>query len=49
MRAYVLDYEARFEESRRHCFFIDLFPTNDARFNLVLTPAEVGAYGMPKP
>lgn len=40
MRDYILDYEARFEESRRHFFFVDLYPANDARFNLVLQPAE---------
>ena len=37
MREWILDYHARFEESRRHFFYIDLHPRNDARFNLVLT------------
>ncbi len=39
MRNYILDYHARFEESRRHFFMIDLYPHNAARFNLELTPA----------
>lgn len=42
MRDYILDYHARFEESRRHFFMIDLYPQNDARFNLVLTPVAPG-------
>jgi hypothetical protein len=43
MRNYILDHPARFEESRRHFFMIDLYPENAARFNLVLTPVgEVG-------
>jgi uncharacterized protein YnzC (UPF0291/DUF896 family) len=40
MRNYLLDYRARFEESRRHFFMIDLFAGNDARFNLVLKLAD---------
>ena len=43
MRDYILDYHARFEESRRHFFMIDLHPHNHGRFNLVLTPAGQGA------
>ena len=43
MRDYILDYQARFEESRRHFFMIDLYPHNHARFNLLLTPAGQGA------
>jgi hypothetical protein len=39
MRNYILDHTARFEESRRHFFMIDLYPENAARFNLVATPA----------
>jgi hypothetical protein len=39
MRNFILDYPARFEESRRHFFLIDRFPGNDARFNLHVTPA----------
>lgn len=41
MRDHILDYKARFEESRRHFFFVDRYPANDARFNLVLQPAEL--------
>jgi hypothetical protein len=40
MRHYIQDHPARFEESRRKFFMIDVFPANDARFNLTLTPAE---------
>jgi hypothetical protein len=40
MRQYVLDHPARFEESRRHFFMIDLYPENDARFNLRLELVE---------
>jgi hypothetical protein len=40
MRSYILDHPARFEESRRHFFMVDLFPENDARFNLVLATAN---------
>ncbi len=43
MRDYILDYQARFEESRRHFFLIDLYPHNHVRFNLVVTPAGQGA------
>ena len=43
MREYILDYHARFEESRRHFFMIDLHPQNQQRFNLVLTPVTEGA------
>jgi hypothetical protein len=48
-RDYILDHPARFEESRRHFFMIDLYPENAARFNLVAAPAEpeserVGAF-----
>lgn len=39
MRNYILDHPARFEESRRHFFMIDLYPENVARFNLVVTPS----------
>ena len=39
MRNYILDHPARFEESRRHSFMIDLHPENAARFNLVAMPA----------
>ena len=38
LRNYILDHPARFEESRRHFFMIDLYPENDARFNLQPTP-----------
>jgi hypothetical protein len=40
MRVYILDHHARFDESWRHFFMIDLYPENAARFNLRLTPAE---------
>jgi hypothetical protein len=36
---YVRDYHPRFEESRKHFFMIDRFPSNNARFNLVLKQA----------
>ena len=35
-RDYILNYDERFEECRRHFFMVDLFPENDARFNLAL-------------
>lgn len=38
MRNYILDYPARFEESRRHFFMVDLYPHDDARFNLIVGP-----------
>jgi hypothetical protein len=38
MHDYIADQPARFEESRRHFFMIDLFPENGARFNLTVTP-----------
>jgi hypothetical protein len=40
---YVRDYRPRFEESRRHFFMVDLYPQNDARFNLVLEPIAEGS------
>ena len=40
MRDYILDHPARFEEHRRHFFMIDLYPENDARFNLRLELVE---------
>jgi hypothetical protein len=40
MRNYILDYPARFEESRRNFFMIDLCPSNHQRFNLVLKPGQ---------
>ena len=43
MRNYILDHPARFEESRRHFFMIDLYPENAARFNLMATPAPAVA------
>jgi hypothetical protein len=43
MRNYILDHPARFEESRRYFFMIDLYPENAARFNLVAIPTP----GMP--
>jgi hypothetical protein len=39
---YVRDYRPRFEESRRHFFMVDRFPSNDARFSLVLKDAGDG-------
>lgn len=38
MHEFIADQPARFEESRRHFFMIDLFPENGARFNLTVTP-----------
>jgi hypothetical protein len=38
MHDFISDQPARFEESRRHFFMIDLFPENAARFNLTVTP-----------
>jgi hypothetical protein len=40
MLDYILDHPARFEEHRRHFFMIDLYPDNDARFNLRLERQE---------
>jgi hypothetical protein len=40
---YVRDYRPRFEESRQHFFMVDLYPQNDARFNLVLEPLAEGS------
>lgn len=40
MLDYILDHPARFEEQRRHFFMVDLYPENDARFNLRLEAAE---------
>jgi hypothetical protein len=42
MRGRILDHSAHFEQSKRHFFMIDQFPTNAARFNLVLAPIDDG-------
>jgi len=42
VKNYMLDHPARFEESRRLFFMIDLYPENDARFQLKLSPAVEG-------
>jgi hypothetical protein len=42
MQAFITNQPARFEESRRHFFMIDLYRENASRFNLELVPAAEG-------
>ena len=50
MHNFITDQPARFEESRRHFFMIDLYPENAAPFNLEIAPvpeSELAHQGEP--